>query len=234
MSGNVGKTTVAGQLLFPRIPGITAENTFQIETLNSGAEADGLDFERVKGKKFGELLNRIMMLDSAIVDVGASNAEDFLKLMQQYDGSQEEFDYFVVPTTKEKKVLADTVKTITVLKQIGVPKTKIRVIFNKVEIDDVVEDDFAALYGLAELEKSFRITPGATIYANEGFELIKSVKKSLREITEDNTDYRSKLAEVKGKSVDEAEHCIMMISLKRLAVTINNNLDQVYKVLFNK
>ena len=41
-----------------------------------------------------------MPLDAAIIDVGASNVEDFLKLMQQYDGSHEEFDYFVVPVVK--------------------------------------------------------------------------------------------------------------------------------------
>ena len=44
-----------------------------------------------------------MKLDDAIIDVGASNVEEFIKSMQQYDGSHEEFDYFVVPVVKEKK-----------------------------------------------------------------------------------------------------------------------------------
>ena len=35
-----------------------------------------------------------MTLESAIVDVGASNVEEFIKQMGQFDGSHEEFDFF--------------------------------------------------------------------------------------------------------------------------------------------
>lgn len=49
-----------------------------------------------------------MTLDAAIIDVGASNVEDFLKLMQQYDGLNEESDVFIIPVVKEKKVQSDT------------------------------------------------------------------------------------------------------------------------------
>ena len=44
-SGNVGKTTVAGQLLKPRM-----ENAriFSIESINAGADADGLEVEKMK------------------------------------------------------------------------------------------------------------------------------------------------------------------------------------------
>ena len=100
-SGNVGKTTVAGHLLKPRMGNAPI---FSIESINAGADADGLEVEKMKGKKFGELVDEIMPMDSAIIDVGASNVEDFLKLMQQYDGSHEEFDFFVIPVVKEKKV----------------------------------------------------------------------------------------------------------------------------------
>lgn len=99
-SGNVGKTTVAGQLLKPRMGNA---RIFSIESINAGADADGLEVEKMKGRKFGELVDEIMLLDSAIIDVGASNVEDFVKLMQQYAGSHEEFDFFVVPVVKEKK-----------------------------------------------------------------------------------------------------------------------------------
>lgn len=226
-SGNVGKTTVAGHLLKPRMNGAPI---FSIESINAGADADGLTVEKMKGKKFGALVDELMPLDSAIVDIGASNVEDFLKLMQQYDGSHEEFDFFVIPVVKEKKVQADTVNTIRSLQKLGVEKKRIRMVFNKVETDDSVLDDFAALFGLAESEKSFLIKTDAVIYANEVFERLKAVGKSLGDITADPTDYRAQLRTAKDDT--EKEQCVQMVALKRLAVTANKNLDDVFKVLF--
>jgi len=226
-SGNVGKTTVAGHLLKPRMGNAPI---FSIESINAGADADGLEVEKMKGKKFGELVDEIMPLDSAIIDVGASNVEDFLKLMQQYDGSHEEFDYFVIPVVKEKKVQADTVNTIRALQKLGIAKKKIRMVFNKLDVDESVTDEFAALFGLAESEKSFIVRPEAVIYLNEVFERLKAVGKSLGDITADETDYRAQLRQAKDD--DEKELCIRMVALKRLAVTANKNLDDVFKILF--
>jgi hypothetical protein len=226
-SGNVGKTTVAGHLLKPRMGDA---QIFSIESINAGADADGLEVEKMKGKKFGELVDELMPLDSAIIDVGASNVEDFLKLMQQYDGSHEEFDYFVVPVVKEKKVQSDTVNTIRALHKLGIDKKKIRMVFNKVEVDDSVEDEFAALFGLAQSEKSFIAKPEAVIYANEVFERLKAVGRSLGDITADETDYRAKLRQTTDE--DEKELCIRMVALKRLTITANKNLDDVFKILF--
>lgn len=226
-SGNVGKTTVAAHLLKPRMGDAPI---FSIESLNVDASADGLEVEKMRGKKFGDLQEQLMMLDSAIVDVGASNVEEFLKMMQQYAGSHEEFDYFVVPVVKEKKQQGDTVNTIRSLSKIGIPKGKIRLVFNMVEVDESIEDEFAALFGLAISEKSFIVRPESVIYSNEVFERMKAVGKSLGEITADETDYRAKLRQAADDA--ERELCVKMVALKRLAVTANQNLDSVFKTLF--
>ena len=226
-SGNVGKTTVSAHLLKPRMADAPI---FSIESLNIDASADGLEVEKMKGKRFGDLQEKLMMLDHAIVDVGASNVEEFLNMMQQYDGSHEEFDYFLIPVVKEKKQQGDTVNTIRALAQLGIPKSKIRVVFNKVEVDESVADEFSALFGLADLEKSFTLREDAVIYSNEIFERLKSVGKTLGEITADTTDYRARLRSVSDDA--EKEMCVRMISLKRLAITANKNLDDTFKVIF--
>jgi hypothetical protein len=228
-SGNVGKTTVAAHLLKPRMGDAPV---YSIESINAGADADGLDVEKMKGKKFGQLVDELMTLDAAIIDIGASNVEDFLKLMQQYDGSHEEFDVFIIPVVKEKKVQADTVNTIRALQQLGIPKKKIRMVFNKLETDESVTDEFASMFGLAESEKSFTIRQEAVIYANEVFELLKAVGKSLGDVSADTTDYRSRIRDT--TDMFDREASIRMVSLKRLAVTANKNLDDVFKVLFGK
>lgn len=226
-TGNVGKTTVAAHLLSPRMEGA---QIFSIESINAGADADGLDVEKMKGKKFGELVDQLMPLDKAIVDVGASNVEDFLKLMQQYHGSHEEFDFFVVPVVKEKKQLADTVNTIRALQKIGIEKKKIRLVFNKVEVDDSVSSDFAPLFGLAQSEKSFVINESAVIYSNEVYERLKGLGKSLGEVTSDKTDYRAKLRAATEQA--DKDFAVQMVAVGRLAITANKNLDDVFKVLF--
>ena len=59
---------VAGHLLKPRMGNAPI---FSIESINVDASADGLDVEKMKGKKYGDLVQELMKLDDAIVDVGA-------------------------------------------------------------------------------------------------------------------------------------------------------------------
>jgi MinD-like ATPase involved in chromosome partitioning or flagellar assembly len=226
-SGNVGKTTVAAHLLKPRMRNAPI---FSVESLNVDASADGLEVEKMRGKQFGDLQTQLMGLDTAIIDVGASNVEEFLKLMLKYSGSHEEFDYFIVPVVKEKKQIADTINTIRALSALGIPAPKIRIVFNKVDPDDAVEDEFSPLFGLVESENSFTLNPLAFIQANEVFEKLKDVGKSLGEITADPIDYRAKLRETTDP--DARENCVRMVAIKRLAITANKNLDDAYKAIF--
>lgn len=226
-SGNPGKSTLADNLLAPRMNA----PKFEIETINAGATANA-DAERLKGKDYGGLQEDLMTLDSAIVDVGASNVEEFIKQMGQFDGSHEEFDYFVVPAISEKKQQIDTVNTIKTLAGLGVPAKKIRVVFNKVELEDAndVPRLFAMIFGFHEAEKRFTLRPEAVVFKNEIFERLRGLNKTVSEIVADETDYRAMLRE----ATDEATkaRAVTMISAQRLAKSAHKNLDDVYKVLF--
>jgi hypothetical protein len=50
--------------------------------------------------------------------------------------SHEEFYAFIIPVVKEKKVQAGTVNTIQAQQQLGIPKKKIRMVFNKLDTDE--------------------------------------------------------------------------------------------------
>ena len=226
-SGNPGKTTIVDNLLAPRM----AAPKFRVETINAGAPDDG-ETERLKGKDFGELQEDLMLLDSAIVDVGASNVEEFIKQMAQFDSSHEEFDCFVVPVVSEKKQQIDTVNTIETLAGLGVPAKKIHVVFNKVELEDAsdVARMFSTIFGLHAETKCFTLRPDAVIFRNEIFERLHILKKNVSEIVADETDYRAMLREAKGD--DAIAQAIGMISAQRLAKSAHKNLDDVYKTLF--
>jgi len=138
-SGNVGKSTIAAHLLKPRM---NDAKIFSIETLNDDASREGVDVENYKGKQFNTLMEEIILEKECIIDVGASNVEDFCQLMSQHKGSSKKFDYFVVPTVGEKKQIYDTIKTVDTLASMGIPRKRIKVIFNKIEVDDSVEQEF--------------------------------------------------------------------------------------------
>ncbi|ASN11687.1 plasmid stabilization protein [Xanthomonas axonopodis pv. khayae] len=226
-SGNPGKTTLVDNLLAPRM----GAPKFEIETINAGSATD-TDAQRLKGKDYGGLQEDLMTLDSAIVDVGASNVEEFIKQMGQFEGSHEEFDYFVVPTVSEKKQQLDTVSTIETLAGLGVPAKKIRVVFNKVELEDAndVPRLFGTVFGLHAETKCFTLRPEAVVFKNEIFDRLRTLKKTVSEIVADETDYRAMLREAKDE--DAKTHAVSMISAQRLAKSANKNLDDVYKALF--
>jgi len=229
-SGNTGKTTVSDQLVWPRLGGLR----FAIETINAGASDYAAEIERMKGRQFGELSEILMTEDNAVIDVGASNVEDFFKYMGQFAGSHEEFDYFLVPTVSEKKQQADTINTIKTLAALGVPRSRILVVFNKVEIDDAddLPHTFAALIGFHELEKKFTLKRDAVIYSNEVFERLRALKTNIAAVVQDTTDYREQLRTAKDDATKE--HAKRMISVQRLAKSAWQNLDQVYATLFGK
>lgn len=78
---------------------------FAVETINS----DGTEDETMKGKEFGDLLEALQLMDSAVVDLGASNIEVVMTIMRLYRKSLEDFDYYVVPVIPEPKQIRDTI-----------------------------------------------------------------------------------------------------------------------------
>src|SRR4051795_9364625 len=127
-SGNVGKTTVARHLLLPRIKGA---ELIAVESLNAG-ESEG---QALRGRQFGELQEYLQTVDNVVVDIGASNVEELLGLMTRYRGSHEDFDYFVIPTVPALKQQQDTIATLAQLARIGIPRAKLKIVFNQVEDD---------------------------------------------------------------------------------------------------
>ena len=125
-SGNVGKSTIARHLLLPRIEGA---ELVAIESVN----ADDGKGPSMRGRQFGELQEYLQTVDSAVVDIGASNVEELLGLMQRYRGSHEDFDGFVVPTVPPLKQQQDTIATLVELARLGMRPSRVKLVFNMVE-----------------------------------------------------------------------------------------------------
>jgi hypothetical protein len=226
--GTVGKTTVASHLLAPRVKGA---EIFAVETINETAAELGLEVEQMKGKQFGDLFKKLLVRDAAIIDIGASNVEDFLGRMGKYDGSHVEIDYFVVPTTSGSKEQTETVKTIKALSLVGVSAERIRVLFNRVQ--DSVPEEFAPIFGYARASRSFIANERAAIHENEVFDLLSRKRMTIGAVLADTTDYRALLRtfdrERDGKKVQNAAD---MHAIRSLARGVQQQLDVTFEQLF--
>lgn len=222
-SGNVGKSTVARHLLAPRMNNATI---IPVESINSD---DGTEEEAIRGKQFGELQEALLPLDDAVVDVGASNVEDFVKYMRQYKGSHEDFDFFVIPTVPKNKQMRDTISTIDALADIGVPANKIRLVFNMVELDEDPERIFAGLFEYHTTTGNFTLCPDAVIHVNDIFGKLKGAKRGIKDILDDPTDYKEKIKAT--TNVGDKLIYAQMVGIKRLAAGVVDELDAVFDAL---
>jgi hypothetical protein len=225
-SGNVGKSTVARHLLAPRLEGA---EVISIESINS----DGTETAALRGKDFDELQDRLMTMQQVVVDVGASNVEDFVALMQRYAGSHEDFDAFVVPTVPPLKQQLDTIATLDQLSALGIAPSRIRLLFNCVDPKSDLGKVFYRLFQRHSQVGGFTLDYGAVVYENPIYEKIKAIGKTISEVNRDSTDYVAWNARALEDGTPEAQraHIRQMVALKRLALRVTREHDEAFRVL---
>lgn len=223
-SGNVGKSTIARHLLSPRMPqaGVVA-----VETINADSASDNT----IRGADFGKLQRDLQLEDEAIVDVGASNVEQFMALMRQYHGSQEDFDLYLVPTVPALKQQRDTTECIVELHKLGVPANKIFVMFNLVEPGQDVHTIFEPIFAFVQATGLCMTDARAVIDKNEVFSLIRNSGLTLAQVVEDPTDLKAKIKATQDP--DQKLALAEQLSIRRLAIGVNQNLDTVFETVMN-
>jgi hypothetical protein len=226
-SGNVGKSTVARHLLAPRLPGA---DVIAIESINAD-EAVGAPAQTMRGQEFGELQEKLLSGGDVVVDVGASNVEDFVSLMTEFDGSHDDFDLFVVPTVSAAKQQRDTRATIDALAEIGVDPDRIRLVFNMVERDPKLDvaRPFAPLFEYFRDTGVFTLRRDAVIYQSEIYTRAAEAGMSLEAIRSDDTDYKAEIA--RTTDPQEKLRLARLVAIRRLSVGVWAELDAVFDTL---
>ncbi len=228
-TGTVGKTTISAHLLSPRMADAPI---FAVETINETAEGLGsVDVEKMAGEKFKALLKKLILLDDAIIDVGASNVEPFLDGLIKFEDSHVDIDYYLVPVTSGSKEQKETISIISTLSELGIPANKIKVVFNRVAED--VTDEFPAIINFAKKAKLCTVNTEAAIFENELFDMLSAKKTNIQTLLDDQTDYKAKAREL-GKDGDSKTVSLYtdLHVMKSLAKFVNRNLDGVYNALF--
>ncbi|MCB2022175.1 MAG: hypothetical protein KDG44_15380 [Burkholderiaceae bacterium] len=221
-SGNVGKTTVARHLLAPRIPGC---ELVSVESIN----ADEGQPVTIRGRQFAQLQEFLQSVNDVVVDVGASNVEDLLKLMRRYRDSQEDFDAFVVPTVPARKQQQDTAATLAELARIGVPASRLRLVFNQVEDDLPIEQAFETLLAYCAASGVVQPRIEACMTYNEVYARVRATHQSLAELAADATDYKAEIA--KAASAADKLALAQRLATRRLARGVVPELDACFAAL---
>jgi len=222
-SGNVGKTTMARHLLAPRIDNATV---IAVETING----DDCESMRVRGAEFGYLLESIMSLDAAVVDIGASNVDELVARMKSYAGSHEDFDMFVVPAVAETKQQYDTISTIEALADdVGVDPERIRVVLNMVDPREAAERAFPMLFRFHDAHRGFVLRDDAAVYESELFGKLAHTPVAISDLLEDTTDYKAMIGE--ARTPEEKIELARKVAIRRLAAGVNAQLDCAFAAL---
>jgi GTP-binding protein EngB required for normal cell division len=230
-SGNVGKSTICNTLLSPRMQ---KSKIFRIESINDSGMSNAEE-EKLRGSQFRKLLQEILMVKDAIIDVGTSNVEEFILMMTEYDDAHEDFDYFIVPVLANNKAIKesqDSIKTIHTLRSIGVPKERILVVFNRLDKRLDLEDEAGILLNFYKKDPCFSLSLDAIVYNSELWLGLTKTRQSFHSVVFDTQDYRQLLAQ---ETDDKArEEIILKWTTQRAARTVNKNMAHVFMHLFKQ
>ena len=224
-SGNVGKSSIARYLLAPRMEC----DVLTIESIND-PRGQKKTKTMIRGKEISELREHLLLSDSLVVDIGASNVEDFIEALSEYHDGIAEFEYFVVPTVPAIKQQEDTVSTIYELIALDVPGEKIIVVFNQFDKKagplskqfKVVFDEFGS-GDICQLNKD------AVVPKHGFFEAFQQDDRSFDDVISDDADYRGLISETEDKA-KQIEY-VRKLGMKSLAMGIDKELDGVYLAL---
>ena len=234
LSGNVGKTTVAVHLLAAFRPNA---KLISVESVNNSeaSEVDSITVEELKASRFKEIYRELMMKDDLIVDVGASNVATFMDELTKYRSAIGEFDMILVPAVPADKQQKDTIATIEWLNKLGIDAEKIRVVFNMHDGVDTIGQTYAHIIGYAATDgkKKACWLPHVVVSSNDVFELVKGMRKTIRELANDPTDWKAMRNAAKASGDSNALEAAMDGQIAHdLSKAALANLEQAYEDLF--
>lgn len=231
VSGNVGKTTIASQLLYPRMIDAAGNHPtlVEVETYNKSAEGlPGLKVIKKTGTQYRDVYELAYEDPALIVDVGASNIVPFFEQLTNYRGSADVFDMFIVPTTSGTKEMHDTLKTIQLLRAFGIGDDRLRVVFVQV-ISDVV-DEFKLLYNAAgTTEYKFNFNKDLIIKKTELFKELGELNETVASLLTDKQDYPSLIRAAEDPQTKK--RLVKRDMALRMAMSVNDILDSVFSHL---
>ncbi len=149
--------------------------------------------------------------------------------MHRYRNSHEDFDCFVVPTVPAVKQQQDTIATLAELARIGVPPSRIRLVFNMVEHHADPRQAFEHLLAFVCERPVVQANLACRLNVNEIYARLRGKGSDLSTLARDATDYRALIA--KARDIDEKLALAQKLATRRLASGVVPELDACFAAL---
>ena len=120
-----GMTIITSGVLRPKHPDTKIVHIYSSTSFLRAADSTAIDVYHTY-----EILETVLKEKDLIVDVSSYSAFEFMNGLEDYEGSANDFDRFVIPTQSSLYAHEKTVYVIKKLFQLGVSPKKIRIIFN--------------------------------------------------------------------------------------------------------
>lgn len=226
LGGNQGKTTLAVNLFSPRMP---EAKILAVETINAAGNDLGVDVEKMRGDQFSRIYAELAATDDLILDVGASNIEDFLLGLETFEDGHDEVDLFVIPATPAKKERAEAVKTAVMLSDLGVEAPRIAIVFNRTSD---VEGEFADVLNFAKQTGKVTANPDGFIPESELFSLLADKKLNISQALDDQTDWKAELKAARiADDKKSFQKAVDMVAIQKMSKAMDRQLQHVFELL---
>ncbi|OIQ78781.1 hypothetical protein GALL_395030 [mine drainage metagenome] len=232
-TGKVGKSTFVNNVLAPRMPDA---KIYRLETINLSGKSE-TEVVQMKGKDIVKLQNALAKVESAIVDIGASNIEAFLLSLAQQPGAHLDYDCFVIPieaTDKKSDAIDEFLNLVKIMHDQGVEPERVKVLFNKLPVGAELEYEMRKVFKAHEVQGYFTLNKNAVITDSPAFAALSEVNKSFEAMCEDKTDYRS---EFRATPVENEVRRLELTKLMRAQNSVKPvimEFDTVFDVLFGE
>lgn len=235
-SGNSGKTISGRWLVKPRLQD---PKYYRIGFNDRNISGDEIF---ATARNLIDVHVELMMDTSVIVEVEMSEFERTIDRMTQMMGCHEDYDFFLVPVVDSSpKLIADSIGTIKILVNMGVPPHKIRILFNRDSCRHSAHDYFEELTDtLDELKIPYDLNAQFQCY--DFYEKLETLNLSLEDVTEHNLiDAKAHLKKIteKGKihrltDTEKAAKAfyVQVVLVQRSALAYKSEHDEVFEILF--
>lgn len=213
INANLGKTTIAKNLLLPRL----SVQYIAIESICDNADIHQTD-SHITPEDYAELQVKLLAEQNLLVDIGSSNIEQFIYHLKQNAGDINDFDYFIVPVTADKKSSMETQSTLAILLELGAKKDKMRLILNKSEVTDKASllHEFGEILQIAD---NFRLPRSTVALRNDPI---------YAELRANHLELQQVLKANSSKQVLDKKKLPNLQAFKQAALAANDNLEQVF------
>lgn len=216
-SGNVGKTTIARDILKYNLPDF---RLISVESVNQ----DGQEEVLIKGENGDLLLAEMLLNDQLIIDVGSSNLEGWFNNVLPESDIFRDINLFVIPVAPGKKQQMDTLKTVEKLINSAVDKDKLFFICNFAEINEGENNTFSHLTKMLSKE-GIKIDPRDKIFRHDLYN-----GKPLKDLIS-KEDYREQMEEAKARGESDLARQLAFKHIKQRKLYA---LNELYQQIFGR